>query len=340
MNRIINSVSTYISYIRTFLVDAGFTIEEDLVPHFGGTLLVVETKEYTYKYIFFENNNYLYVTAAEDFDSSKPFYSQYHSNTSDDITVNNSHMYITYVLTKAVSDLYCNSNGDTLMFTTIDVSNVVRHTQFVFLGILDNLYTTILSSMFIGGTHIIYITAPLDFTGASFVNTIFQEDNSLEDNQYRVMFSVHEKYNTDVKGLLHKSIWISDTLSPYPLICSMYHTSVLSSGAGLPTYYDMSSFSRVSPTSNYNRYNGATLCLPILFFERQDPSVLGMYAYLGRSAVICFIDMYNISSGSIFTTHTDTGDSSYQCYAVNTRRNKGSRGFMGYGGIGFLMEDD
>ena len=327
MNKVYTSVTSCLASIKDFLVSAGYTIDTDISSNWRGSVFVVDTLDSKYKLIFYDYENRLYVTIAKSFDNSIYFYKQ-------DLTIRanklGSGQYATMEIESFEGDLYCNSNGNSLMFAKIETSTVARMTQFVFIGDLVRKFNEIESGIFIGGTqmalHVDKTTTDVD---------VFEDNRFALRNKRAVFIALLSEIDDAPIKERDNTIWATNfDISTLNLVCSL---TMKNRGADLPTYGNFNSTALNLTTMDFNTANAITLCLPLMFFVIRDPQILDTYSLVGTNDIITYVDMFNMSSGRMIDSSYPVKKENYQCFSIYTRRNV--EGMLGYVGVAFKQEE-
>lgn len=226
----------------------------------------------------------------------------------------------------SVGVLECNMLSDSMMFSTIDTRDIIRKTQHMFVGELNNKYLNPTDCIFYGGSSSV---------GADKDGNILVSFNKgeLQVALYMDMDNLptagehydHWSSNIELDGVLITVNRLVISVTPEYL------------NKSLPTYFVMNSPKLNLYTKNHNTCNGITLCLPILFFVQREPRALDTYSAVGSTNIITFVDMFNMSSGRIIQTSYPIEMPYYQCFPIYKRRSVD--GIVGYSGIAFLQGD-
>ncbi len=226
----------------------------------------------------------------------------------------------------SVGVLECNMLSDSMMFSTIDTRDVVRKTQHMFVGELNNKYLNPTDCIFYGGNNSVGVGKDgnilMNFAKEELQVALYMDmDNLPEIGEHYQHWSSNIEFGENLITLNRLVI----SITPEYL------------NKSLPTYFVMNSPKLNLYTKNHNTCNGITLCLPILFFVQREPRVLDTYSAVGSTNIITFVDMFNMSSGRIIQTSYPIENPYYQCFSIYKRRN--SDGMVGYEGIAFLQGD-
>lgn len=226
----------------------------------------------------------------------------------------------------SVGVLECNMLSDSMMFSTIDTRDIVRKTQHMFVGELNNKYLNPTDCIFYGGNNSVGVDKDgnvlVSFNKGELQVALYMDMDNLPTAGEHYD---HWSSNIELDGVLITVNRLVISVTPKYL------------NKSLPTYFVMSSPKLNLPTKNHNTCNGITLCLPILFFVQREPRVLDTYSAVGSTNIITFVDMFNMSSGRIIQTSYPIEMPYYQCFPIYKRRSEG--GILGYTGIAFRQED-
>ena len=226
----------------------------------------------------------------------------------------------------SVGVLECNMLSDSMMFSTIDTRDVVRKTQHMFVGELNNKYLNPADCIFYGGSSSVGVDKDgnilVSFNKGELQVALYMDMDNLPTAGEHYD---HWSSNIEIDGVLITVNRLVISVTPEYL------------NKSLPTYFVMNSPKLNLYTKNHNTCNGITLCLPILFFVQREPRVLDTYSAVGSTSIITFVDMFNMSSGRIMQTSYPIEKPYYQCFSIYKRRN--GDGMIGYEGIAFLQEE-
>ena len=226
----------------------------------------------------------------------------------------------------SVGVLECNMLSDSMMFSTIDTRDIVRKTQHMFVGELNNKYLNPIDCMFYGGSSSVGVDKDgnvlVSFNKGELQVALYMDMDNLPTAGEHYD---HWSSNIELDGVL---------ITVNRLVISVTPNNL---NRSLPTYFVMNSPKLNLPTKNHNTCNGITLCLPILFFVQREPRVLDTYSAVGSTSIITFVDMFNMSSGRIIQTSYPIEMPYYQCFPIYKRRSVD--GIVGYNGIAFLQGD-
>ena len=226
----------------------------------------------------------------------------------------------------SVGVLECNMLSDSMMFSTIDTRDIVRKTQHMFVGELNNKYLNPTDCIFYGGNNAVGVDGDgnvlVSFNKGELQVALYMDMDNLPTAGEHYD---HWSSNIEFGGKLITLNRLVISVTPEYL------------NKSLPTYYVISSLALNLPTKNHNTCNGITLCLPILFFVQREPRVLDTYSAVGSTNIITFVDMFNMSSGRIIQSSYPTEQPYYQCFPIYKRRSE--KGILGYTGIAFRQED-
>lgn len=313
--------------VHDFLLLSGATI----VNYVANDIIVISLKNNQFNVVIKEitnNKKYDILFLVPKYDSSKSLMEQESALTTE-IEVNKvkyNFLFTGVLYDESVGVLECNMLGNTIMFTTIDTRDVVRKTQHMFVGELDNDQLNPTVGMFYGGNNsvgvdrdgnIVTYFAKEELQVALYMNI----DNLPEIGEHYQHWSSNIEFGENLITLNRLVI----SVTPEYL------------NKSLPTYFVMNSPTLNLPTKNHNTCNGIALCLPILFFVQREPRVLDTYSAVGSTNIITFVDMFNMSSGRIIQSSYPTEQPYYQCFPIYKRRSE--KGILGYTGIAFRQED-
>ena len=312
--------------IHDFLSTNGATI----VNYTANNIIVISLKDNQFNVVIKEITNgskkYDILFLVPKYDSSKSLIEQENALTAE-IEINKikyNLLFAGILYDESIGVLECNMLGNTLMFTSIDTRDVVRKTQHMFVGELDNDQLNPTVGMFYGGNNSVGVDKDEN------IITYFTR----EELQVALYMNIDNLPETGE----HYQHWSSNIEFGGNLITvNRLVISVTPLNKSLPTYYVMNSPALNLPTKNHNTCNGITLCLPILFFVQREPRVLDLYSVVGSTNTITFVDMFNMSSGRIIQSSYPTEQPYYQCFPIYKRRSE--KGLLGYTGIAFRQED-
>lgn len=312
--------------IHDFLSTNGATI----VNYTANNIIVISLKDNQFNVVIKEITNgskkYDILFLVPKYDSSKSLIEQESALTAE-IEINKikyNFLFAGILYDESIGVLECNMLGNTLMFTSIDTRDVVRKTQHMFVGELDNDQLNPTVGMFYGGNNSVGVDKDEN------IITYFTR----EELQVALYMNIDNLPETGE----HYQHWSSNIEFGGNLITvNRLVISVTPLNKSLPTYYVMNSPALNLPTKNHNTCNGITLCLPILFFVQREPRVLDLYSVVGSTNTITFVDMFNMSSGRIIQSSYPTEQPYYQCFPIYKRRSE--KGLLGYTGIAFRQED-
>lgn len=226
----------------------------------------------------------------------------------------------------SVGVLECNMLSDSMMFSTIDTRDIVRKTQHIFVGELNNKYLNPTDCIFYGGNNAVGVDGDgnilVSFNKGELQVALYMDMDNLPTAGEHYD---HWSSNIEFDGVLITVNRLVISVTPEYL------------NKSLPTYFVMNSPKLNLPTKNHNTCNGITLCLPILFFVQREPRVLDTYSAVGSTSIITFVGMFNMSSGRIIQTSYPIERPYYQCFPIYKRRS--GIGILGYNGIAFLQGD-
>ena len=226
----------------------------------------------------------------------------------------------------SVGVLECNMLSDSMMFSTIDTRDIVRKTQHMFVGELNNKCLNPTDCIFYGGNNAVGVDGDgnilVSFNKGELQVALYMDMDNLPTAGEHYD---HWSSNIELDGVL---------ITVNRLVISVTSEYLNKS---LPTYFVMNSPKLNLYTKNHNTCNGITLCLPILFFVQREPRVLDTYSAVGSTNIITFVDMFNMSSGRIIQTSYPIEMPYYQCFPIYKRRSE--EGILGYTGIAFRQED-
>lgn len=226
----------------------------------------------------------------------------------------------------SVGVLECNMLSDSMMFSTIDTRDIVRKTQHMFVGELNNKYLNPTDCIFYGGNNAVGVDEDgnilVSFNKGELQVALYMDMDNLPTAGEHYD---HWSSNIELDGVLITVNRLVISVTPEYL------------NKSLPTYFVMNSQKLNLYTKNHNTCNGITLCLPILFFVQREPRVLDLYSVVGSTNTITFVDMFNMSSGRIIQSSYPTEQPYYQCFPIYKRRSE--KGLLGYTGIAFRQED-
>ena len=314
--------------IHDFLSTSGATI----VNYTANNIIVISLKDNQFNVVIKEITNgskkYDILFLVPKYDSSKSLIEQESALTTEtEINkIKYNLLFAGILYDESIGVLECNMLGNTLMFTTIDTRDIVRKTQHMFVGELDNYQLNPTVGMFYGGNN----SVGVDRDGN--IVAYFAK----EELQVALYMNIDNLPETGE----HYQHWISNIEFGENLITVnrlVISVTLAYLNKSLPTYYVMNSPALNLPTKNHNTCNGITLCLPILFFVQREPRVLDLYSVVGSTNTITFVDMFNMSSGRIIQSSYPTEQPYYQCFPIYKRRSE--KGFLGYTGIAFRQED-
>ena len=222
--------------------------------------------------------------------------------------------------------LECNMLDTSMMFTTIDTSNVVRKTQSMFVGELNNKYLNPTDSVYYGGNG----AALISDSGEIVAKLNVQELQIALYMDMDNLPTVEENYDHWSTNIEYKT----ELFSRNRLVISLTNERL---NRSLPTYFVLNSPAINLPTKDKNTCNGITLCLPIIFFVQREPRALDTYSAVGSTDILTFVDMFNIHSGRIIQTTYPVKRNFFQCFSLYKRRNEVN--LIGYVGIAFRQSE-
>lgn len=325
--------------IHDFLSTSGVTI----VNYVANDIIVVSLMNKKFNAVIKEiivkeenkpDKKYNILFVLPKYDSSKSLLSQESALVSNVFVKDVGHtaLFAGILYDDGVGVLECNKLSESLMFSTIDTRDVVRKTQHMFVGELNNKYLNPTDCIFYGGNN----TAAVDNNGNIIMNFSKEE---LQVALYMDMDNLptkeenYDHWSSNISWMDNEILPSHSFLTKNRLVISVTPERLNKS---LPTYFVMSSPALNLPTKNHNTCNGITLCLPILFFVQREPRVLDTYSAVGSTDIITFVDMFNMSSGKIIQTSYPVKKNDYQCFSIYKRRS--SKGLLGYTGIAFRQE--
>lgn len=310
--------------IHDFLSSNGAKISSYIVDD----IIVVSIMNDKFNVVIKQINNYDILFLVPKYDSSKSLLTQ-ESVLKSTIAVGKSSMDVMFagiVYDNKRGVLECNMLDTTMMFTTIDTSNVVRKTQSMFVGELNNKYLNPTECVYYGGNG----TALISDSGEVIDTLNVQE---LQVALYMDMDNLptaEENYDHWSTNIEYKT----ELFSRNRLVISLTNERL---NRSLPTYFVLNSPAINLPTKDKNTCNGITLCLPIIFFVQREPRALDTYSAVGSTDILTFVDMFNIHSGRIIQTTYPVKKNFFQCFSLYKRRNE--LNLVGYAGIAFRQSE-
>ena len=329
------NTSDTLDAIETFLTLCGYPIFMSKTSFDNGNIVVARDMTNTYYWIFFATDNFVYFTASDDFDNTKHWYNQ-HGSIYADLKGGDKHL--AFILPNVVAELHCNSRDNTIMFSTIETSNVTRFTHSILSGQLTKYFDGWGGGLYVGGTRKALVVEQPDPT--------VDDDSDADGNSYLCCFESDN--NTELFMALRADIdnaptvernyilWATNTgYTSKNLVCSI---TTGRKNLALPTYYVLEGHSLLSRGYNSMTLNAISLCMPIIFYVLRDPHVLNTYSAAGSTDIINYVNMFNMSSGRIIQSDYPVELDKYQCVSIGKRRNASD--LFGYPGLAFRQEKE
>ena len=304
--------------IHDFLSSNGAKISN----YIADDIIVVSIVNDKFNVVIKQINNYDILFLVPKYDNSKSLLAQESVLKSTTVDV----MFAGIIYDNKSGVLECNMLDTSMMFTTIDTSNIVRKTQSMFVGELNNKYLNPTDCVYYGGNG-----AALISDSGNVIDTLNVQE--LQVALYMDMDNlptVEENYDHWSTNIEYKS----ELFSRNRLVISLTNERL---NRSLPTYFVLNSPAINLPTKDKNTCNGITMCLPIIFFVQREPRALDTYSAVGSTDILTFVDMFNIHSGRIIQTTYPVKRNFFQCFSLYKRRNEAN--LVGYVGIAFRQSE-
>ena len=304
--------------IHDFLSSNGAKISN----YIADDIIVVSIVNDKFNVVIKQINNYDILFLVPKYDNSKSLLAQESVLKSTTVDV----MFAGIIYDNKSGVLECNMLDTSMMFTTIDTSNIVRKTQSMFVGELNNKYLNPTDCVYYGGNG-----AALISDSGNVIDTLNVQE--LQVALYMDMDNlptVEENYDHWSTNIEYKS----ELFSRNRLVISLTNERL---NRSLPTYFVLNSPAINLPTKDKNTCNGITMCLPIIFFVQREPRALDTYSAVGSTDILTFVDMFNIHSGRIIQTTYPVKRNFFQCFSLYKRRNEIN--LVGYVGIAFRQSE-
>ena len=302
--------------IHDFLSSNGAKISS----YIANDTIVVSIINDKFDVVIKQTNNYDILFFFFIYDSNKSLLNQ------ESVLKSESVMFAGIIYDNKSGVLECNMLDTSMMFTTIDTSNVVRKTQSMFVGELNNKYLNPTDSVYYGGNG----AALISDSGEIVAKLNVQELQIALYMDMDNLPTVEENYDHWSTNIEYKT----ELFSRNRLVISLTNERL---NRSLPTYFVLNSPAINLPTKDKNTCNGITLCLPIIFFVQREPRALDTYSAVGSTDILTFVDMFNIHSGRIIQTTYPVKRNFFQCFSLYKRRNEVN--LIGYVGIAFRQSE-
>lgn len=304
--------------IHDFLSSNGAKISS----YIANDIIVVSIVNDKFNVVIKQINNYDILFLVPKYDSSKSLLTQESVLKSTTAGV----MFAGIIYDNKSGVLECNMLDTTMMFTTIDTSNIVRKTQSMFVGELNNKYLNPTDCVYYGGNGAVLISDSGEVVGTLNVQEL-QVALYMDIDNLPTAEENYDHWSTNIE-------YGSELFSRNRLVISITNKRL---NRSLPTYFVLNSPAINLPTKNKNTCNGITLCLPIIFFVQREPRALDNYSAVGSTDILTFVDMFNIHSGRIIQTTYPVKKNFFQCFSLYKRRNEIN--LVGYVGIAFRQSE-
>ena len=304
--------------IHDFLSSNGAKISS----YTANDIIVVSIVNDKFNVVIKQINNYDILFLVPKYDSSKSLLAQESVLKSTTMDV----MFAGIIYDNKSGVLECNMLDTSMMFTTIDTSNVVRKTQSMFVGELNNKYLNPTDCVYYGGNGAALISDSGEVIGTLNVQEL-QVALYMDMDNLPTAEENNDHWSTNIE-------YKSELFSRNRLVISLTNERL---NRSLPTYFVLNSPAINLPTKDKNTCNGITMCLPIIFFVQREPRALDTYSAVGSTDILTFVDMFNIHSGKIIQTTYPVKRNFFQCFSMYKRRNEIN--LVGYVGIAFRQSE-
>lgn len=103
----------------------------------------------------------------------------------------------------------------------------------------------------------------------------------------------------------------------------------------LPTYSNFFIGNNTLWRGSTNQLNCIALCMPLYFYIIRDPQQLKQFSCVGKSNIINYVSMFDMSSGREIQSDYPVKRDRFQCFTIGKRRHTGNDLRGGYAGIAF-----
>lgn len=358
----VTSASDCFSYMYSFLSSCGITYITD-TPNLK---VFRDFSNSVYLQMYLDtNNDRVIIFPSVD----------YNASSSDWFVQTKSPMYGSSYLGMAIpyiegGSLVCNYNDSSVLFSIIGTS-VARETFLLGFGVMDKLYSYWEGGFYLLGNREVSIRDTInylgnandlkllmridaDFATANVRGNLYWAGNYVETRVWTTyeVWNVGDivSYNGNIYVCTNAFIGDNTDFTDYynsgyfTFLCLdtninslMAVQSIVGNGGDykLPTYANFFMGEDLLWRGSTNQLNCIALCMPLYFYIIRDPQQLKQFSCVGKTDIINYVSMFDMSSGREIQSSYPVENDSFQCFTIGKRRNVGDDLKGGYVGVAF-----
>lgn len=335
------------SYIKDFTNLCGYTVLYDDIYSEEFERLILKNNSILGILIILKSGKDVLISYADDYvrelDTSYTNQTCYINPIKRFYSIDYSYIDSLYLGIVQTGTLYCNYNDGNLMLSVVK-NNIERNTEIAFVTKLDNAEKTVV----VGGNYVTQIegnTAYSIFNGEmvpngvpkisfllsnsrNFLDFFMRIDMETSKNKWASTLSYTDDSKNDGLTLLtpfstkryHKLSQVGYSNSFLGKLFTYKTISISYDDIPVINYKYLVSNNNLDRGKSVNYLNCISLVMPLFFCVIREPKALNNFSYIGSTNIVNYVNMRNMSSGSLNSIDYPVNASEYNCFTVGKRR--------------------